>query len=276
MAVLDAVGSKRAVMLAPYSASPAGIVTAALNPERISSLVVVNGWARVMWAPDYPAGIPQSLADSFRGWLTDPDAVEQGHDMLALLAPSAADDPGFRAWWDRAGNLAATPAMVRTGMVTRYQTDVRQHLPKIQIPTIIIQRRDTWSGVGGSQYLTEHIAGSRYVELPGADALYWVGDTGPILDEIEEVVTGARGGSGTERVLATVLFTDIVGSTDRAAQLGDGRWRDLLDRHDQRIRTQVDRFKGREIDTAGDGFFVTFAVVGGGDLTAADHPALVG
>lgn len=258
MAVLDAVGSERAVMLAPYTASPGGIVTAALYPERISSLVVVNGFARVMWAPDYPAGLPQRLADSFRRWLPDPDALEQGHDMLAILAPSVAGNPGFRAWWDRAGNLAATPAEVRAGVVARQQTDVRQHLPKIRVPTIIIQRRDIWTGVGGGQYLTEHIVGSKYVELPGADALYWVGDTGPMLDEIEEFVTGVRGGSGAERVLATVLFTDIVGSTDRAAQLGDGRWRDVLDRHDQSVRTQLARFRGREVKTVGDAFVATF------------------
>ena len=108
------------------------------------------------------------------------------------------------------------------------------------------------------RYLARHIPGSRYVELPGGDILYWVGDTGPMLDEIEEFLTGTRGGSGSERVLATVLFTDIVGSTNRAAQLGDERWRDLLDRHDQSVRTEIERFRGREVKTVGDGFLAAF------------------
>jgi class 3 adenylate cyclase len=112
--------------------------------------------------------------------------------------------------------------------------------------------------VGHGRYLAEHIAGSRYVELPGADSLYWVGDAAPMLDEIEEFITGVRGGSDAERVLTTIVFTDIVGSTERAARLGDGRWRDLLDNHDSIVRHELERFGGREVNTAGDGFVATF------------------
>jgi class 3 adenylate cyclase/pimeloyl-ACP methyl ester carboxylesterase len=258
VAVLDAVGSVEAVMLAPYLFSSAGIVAAATYADRIRSLVVVNGYARFRWATDYPVGFPQDRIDSIMQSLLDSDAVEQGHDILAMVAPSVASDSAFRAWWDRAGNLAATPAMIRSGMVDFFETDVRQYLPKIRVPTIILQRRDIWLDVGNGRYLAEHIAGAKYVELPGTDSVYWVGDTGPMLDEIEEFVTGVRGGSGAERILATVLFTDIVGSTDRAAQLGDGRWRDLLDRHDQSVRIQIERFRGREVKTVGDGFVATF------------------
>jgi class 3 adenylate cyclase len=130
----------------------------------------------------------------------------------------------------------------------------------IRVPTLIVQRADLQptSSVGHGRYLAAHIPGAKYVELPGRDVLYWVGDSGPVLDEIEEFLTGVRGRAGAERVLATVLFTDIVGSTDRAAELGDGRWRDLLDRHDQSVRAQVVRFRGREVKTVGDGFVVTF------------------
>ena len=187
------------------------------------------------------------------------DAVEQGFDFLAHVAPSVANDPTFRTWFDRAGNLGASPAMAQAMWDSFLAADLRHLLPEIQVPTLIMQRTDNpvW-GVGHSRYLAEHIAGAKLVELPGADLLYWVGDTRPILDEIEEFVTGVRGGCGTERVLATVLFTDIVGSTDRAAQLGDGRWRDLLDRHDQSVRTQIERFRGCEVNSIGDGFVATF------------------
>ena len=259
VAVLDAVASEQAVILAPFLDSPAGIVLAATYPERVSSLIVVNGFARATSAEDYPNGIPQALIEPIMQSLPDPDAVEHGHDILAIFAPSVADDLAFRTWWDRAGNLAATPAMIRARTAAMYETDVRQHLPKIRVPTIIIARRDAqWARFGTSDYLAEHIDGAQYVEVPGVDIIYWVGDTGPMLDEIEEFVTGVRGGSGAERVLATLLFTDIVGSTDRAAQLGDARWRDLLDRHDQSVRTQLDRFRGREVKTVGDGFVATF------------------
>ncbi len=258
LAVLDAVGSEQATLLAPFAASPGGIMLAASHAERVSHLVVVNGFARLMWAPDYPDGVSGSLVDSYLRFGAEPDAVEQGHDALAVAAPSVADDPAFRAWWDRSGNLGMTPAMARVGWATLVETDVRYLLPEIRVPTLIIQRADIAVGAERGRYLAEHIRGAKYVELPGADIVYWVGDTGPMLDEIEEFVTGVRGVSGVERILATVLFTDIVGSTDRAAQLGDRRWRDLLDRHDQSVRIQIGRFRGREVKTVGDGFVAMF------------------
>ena len=258
MAVLDAVSSERAAVIAPSGDSALGLMLAAMHPERVSGLVVVNGTSRVAWAPDYPDGIPQSWIDASQR-NTEPDAVDQGFDLLAAAAPSVADDPAFRAWWDRAGNLGATPAMARAIWNAWMAADDRHLLPLIRVPTLIILRSDVLIAHGGhGRYLAEHISHSRLVELPGADFLYWVGDTGQMLDEIEEFVTGVRGGSGAERVLATVMFTDIVGSTERAAKLGDGRWRDLLDRHDQSVRTQIERYRGREVKTMGDGFVATF------------------
>jgi class 3 adenylate cyclase len=258
MAVLDAVGSERSAVLAPWASSSHGIVLAATHPERVSSLVVVNGFARVKWAADYPHGLPQSVVDPLMLSGSEPDAVEQGVDILARLAPSAAEDPAFRVWFDRAGNLGATPAMARAWWAAVWETDVRSVLPQIRVATLIIQHTDIFVGVEHGRYLAEHVPGARYVELPGVDTLYWVGDTGPMLDEIEEFLTGFRGDSGAERILATVLFTDIVGSTDRAAQIGDGPWRDLLDRHDQSVRVQIERFRGRVVNTVGDGFVATF------------------
>jgi class 3 adenylate cyclase len=259
IAVLDAVDSERAAVFAPFLDSPEGLVLAATHPERVSSLVVVNGGARFKWAPDYPSGVPQSDVDTLIRLGAEPDAVEQGYDTLAGVAPSVVGDPAFRAWWDRAGNLGATPAMARAIQRARFEIDVRGVLPTIRVPTLVLQRADSPAlDVGHGRYLAGHIGDTRLVELPGADLLYWVGDTGEMLDEIEEFLTGVRGGSGVERVLATVLFTDIVGSTDRAALIGDQRWRDLLDRHDQAVRAQIERFRGRAVKTTGDGFVATF------------------
>jgi class 3 adenylate cyclase len=179
--------------------------------------------------------------------------------VLRAVAPSVARDDAFRVWWDLAGNRAGPPRMARAVSKVVLESDVREALGRISAPTLILHRVGSrFIPVGHGRYLTEHIAGSRFVELPGADVLYWVGDTAPMLDEIEEFITGVRGGVDAERVLTTIVFTDIVGSTERAAVLGDGRWRDLLDNHDAIVRHELQRFGGREVNTAGDGFVATF------------------
>ena len=259
IAVMDAVGCEQATIFAPSLHSMNGLVLAADYPERVRSLVVVNGAARTLWAPDYPIGSEQRGADPFMTVALEPDAVEQGFDVLRVVAPNVAGEDAFRAWWDLAGNRAGPPSMARAVSRVVIQGDVREALPRISAPTLILHRVDsTFIPVGHGRYLAEHIAGSRFVELPGADMLYWVGDTGPMLDEIEEFITGVRGGSDAERVLSTIVFTDIVGSTERAAALGDDRWRDLLDNHDTIVRHELQRFGGREVNTAGDGFVATF------------------
>ena len=261
MAVLDAAGSERAAVLAPYLSAAEGITLAATYPQRVSHLLIVNGAARLMMSQDYPYGLSPARSDALLRGVVQPDAIEQGLDILTMVAPSAAGDPAFRAWFDRAGNLGATPVMAEAHWVEVFNNDVRPLLAQIRVPTLVLHRRDVTAPfleVGHGQYLGGQIPGAKYVELPGADALYWVGDTAAVLDEVEEFVTGVRGGQGAERVLATLLFTDIVGSTDRAAHLGDKRWRDLLDRHDQRVRTEIGRFRGREVNTVGDGFVATF------------------
>jgi class 3 adenylate cyclase len=260
IAVMDAVGCEQVTIFAPTYHAMNGMVLAADYPERVSGLVIVNGAARTLWAPDYPAGAQLKGPGRFRTVALEPDAVEQGFDVLRIVAPSVAHDDAFRAWWDLAGNRAGSPSMARfvTKVVT--EADVRDVLGRISTPTLILHRVDsTFIPVGHGHYLAEHITGSRYVELPGADALYWVGDTAPMLDEIEEFITGMRGGFAAERILAAIVFTDIVGSTERAAALGDSRWRDLLDNHDTIVRRILQRFGGREVNTAGDGFVATFA-----------------
>jgi class 3 adenylate cyclase len=259
IAVMNAVGCERATIFAPGFTSLAGLVLAADYPERVSNLVIFNGAARTLRAPDYPIGSDVSGADPFTTVGVEPDAVEQGFDILSIIAPSVADNDAFRAWWDHAGNRAASPSMARAFIKKIREADVRDTLERITVPTLILHRDNPdFSPVGHGLYLAEHIAGSRFVELQGDDALYWVGDTGLMLDEIEEFITGVRGGSDTERVLTTIVFTDIVGSTERAALLGDDRWRDLLDNHDTIVRHELQRFGGREVNTAGDGFVATF------------------
>lgn len=260
VSVMDAVGCERATIVAPGFTSMTALVLAAEYPERVCSLVIINGAARTLYAPDYPMGAKIETLDPYTTLAIDPDAVDQGFDMLGIIAPSVARDDAFRAWWDAAGNRAASPSMARAMIIAVRQADVRDTLPRVSAPTLILHRTGSeFTPVAHGRYLAEHIAGSRFVELPGDDTLYWVGNTGPMLDEIEEFITGMRGGSDAERLLTTIVFTDIVGSTERAAELGDGRWRDLLDNHDTIIRHELQRFGGREVNTAGDGFVATFS-----------------
>ncbi|WP_186243329.1 adenylate/guanylate cyclase domain-containing protein [Mycobacterium simulans] len=259
IAVMDAVGCEQATVFAPNFHAMNGLVLAADYPERVRGLIVVNGSARALWAPDYPVGAQVRRVNPFLTVALEPDALEQGFDVLRFVAPTVAHDDVFRAWWDLAGNRAGPPSMARAVSKVVAEADVRDALGRISAPTLVLHRvGSTYIPVGHGQYLAEHIAGSRLVELPGADVLYWVGDTAPMLDEIEEFVTGVRSGGEAERVLTTIVFTDIVGSTQRAAALGDDRWRDLLDNHDAIVRHEIQRFGGREVNTAGDGFVATF------------------
>ena len=259
LAVMDAVGSERATIFGSGFTAMSGMVLAAQHPDRVTSLVVINGSARVVWAPDYPVGAKENVTSPFRDIALDPDAVEQGFDVLGYIAPTVARDDAFRAWWDLAGNRSASPSMARAVSDVLVASDVRDMLARITTPTLIIHRKDAvFIPVGHGRYLAEHIVGARFVELGGADTLHWVGETAPMLDEIEEFITGVRGGSEAERVLTTIVFTDIVGSTERAAALGDDRWHALLDNHDYVVRHTLERFRGREVNTVGDGFVATF------------------
>jgi class 3 adenylate cyclase len=260
VAVMDAVGCESATILCSGYTSISAFFLAADRPQRVSNLIVVNGSARIMWAPDYELGRDVAGTTSFTESFLEPDALDQGFDLLDVLAPSVSDSQAFRTWWDAAGNRAASPSMARRANQTLLDADLRDKLPLISSPTLIIHRKDAqFVAVSHGRYLAETIPAARYVELPGSDSLYWVGDTAPVLDEIEEFVTGVRCGSDDERVLTTVMFTDIVGSTARAALLGDERWGDLLDNHDATVRHELDRFRGLEVNTAGDGFVATFA-----------------
>lgn len=258
--VLDALEVEHATVFASGFTSMSALTLAAGHPDRVSGLVIVNGSARALQAPDYEWGARESTASTYTTVATQPDAVDRGFDVLEVIAPSLARDRAFRAWWDAAGNRAASPSMARRSSQALVEADVRASLPLITAPTLVIHRTDSaFVPIGHGRYLAEHIQGAKFVELPGADTLYWVGDSTRIIDEIEEFVTGARSGAVTERMLTTIVFTDIVGSTARAAELGDDRWRDLLDNHDSTVRRELERFRGREVNTAGDGFVATFS-----------------
>lgn len=259
VAVLDEVGAQSAALLADLTATPKAILMAATHPDRVTQLVILNGTARVIRAPDYPFGVPPALIELFVNTVTEPGAMDAGLDDLALFAPSVQDDPAFRSWWVRSGRRSLSPSVARGMLRMDNYSDVREILPLIRVPTLVLHRRDLQTfGVGHGRYLGEHIPGATLLELPGRDSLYWVGETEPMLAEIEEFLTGTHRPPIAERVLATVAFTDIVDSTAIATALGDRAWRDRLDAHDAMVRRVLARFQGREVKTTGDGVLATF------------------
>ncbi len=189
---------------------------------------------------------------------TNPSREGPTVEQVAEFAPSAANDQNFRDWWYETGRRGASPATARALLRVAIESDVRAILPAIRVPTLVLHFRDE-RFVELGRYLAERIPGARFVEIDGADNYWWAADNADLaLDEIEEFITGVRGGRAVDRVLATVLFTDIVSSTERSSELGDSRWRDLLDRHDAAVRRQLARFRGQEIKSTGDGFLATF------------------
>ncbi len=259
IAVLDAVGSSRAALFAVGVGGLVGMSLSATCPERISGQVLMHTFARLARDSDYPAGFPQDIIDNFVEAVTDPDFAGDVLDDVALMAPSLATDVEFRSWWKQAGQRGASPANARALNVLGAVSDVRGVLPQIEAPTLVMHRRDNaFVQIGHGRYLAENIAGARLIELPGSDHLPFAGETDEILGEIEEFLTGTRGTVDAERVLATILFTDIVDSTKQAAGTGDRRWRELLDNHDQMARRQVHRFGGRLVKNTGDGILATF------------------
>lgn len=259
VAVLDAVGVPSAAVLVDLDSAPKAIMLAATHPDRVSQLVIINGTARVQSAPDYAFGVPPEIFSDFVGAVTQPDAIDEGLDDLALFAPSVLDDPAFRSWWVRAGRRSASPSTARAILRMHFLADVRELLPLVRVPTLVVHRRDclTIRSAHG-RYLAEHIPEASYLELPGRDSLYWVGETEEMLAGIEQFLTGTRQAPEPDRVLATVLFSDIVDSTAQASAMGDRAWRDRLDAHDAMVRRQLARFRGREVKTTGDGFLATF------------------
>jgi pimeloyl-ACP methyl ester carboxylesterase len=255
-AVMDAARSSRATLLGYSEGGPMCMLFAATHPDRTAGLITIGSFPRRIWAPDYPFGM--ALQD-YQGFVDSAIQEWGGPVGIDVRAPSVATDPRFRDWWARFLRSGISPGGYRRMMQMNCEIDVRNILPTIRVPTLIIHNtREKTVPVEAARYLAERIPGAKMVELPGIDHLPFVGNGEEILDEIEEFVTGTRRGVEPDRVLATVMFTDIVDSTRRAAELGDRRWREMLINHHAVVREQLTRFRGREIDTAGDGFLAAF------------------
>lgn len=258
VAVMDAAGVDGAALIGFVDGGGLALQLAATHPERCSSLVLWNTAARMTLDTDYPWGAP---ADVLLG-LVDRQAADwlrSDPGFLRELVPSRADDERFIQHLADLGRSAVPPGVVTQFYRESVLADLRKFLPAVQAPTLVLQRAEgTVVSAGMGRYVADHIANSRYVEIGGTDHMWFTERGDEVLDEIEEFLTGARTAADPDRRLATVLFTDIVGSTATAAELGDARWRALLDQHDDIVRGELDRFGGHEVDTTGDGFLATF------------------
>jgi alpha/beta hydrolase family protein/adenylate/guanylate cyclase family protein len=254
--IMDEVGSDQAALLGFGGGGMMSMLFAATYPQRTSALVLVNSFARLSEAPDYPGGRASALEDEVL------DVIQAGWGravLLDLVAPDRVGDAEFRQWWARYQRLGLSLGGILAVRRMLGEADVREVLPMIRVPTLVLYRTgDTWVRPEHGRYLSENIAGAKLVELPGTDYFVFLGDADGALEEIEEFVTGIRHPPEVDRVLATLLFTDIVESTRRAAELGDRRWAEVLADHHRIVRRELERFRGREVDTAGDGFFATF------------------
>jgi class 3 adenylate cyclase/alpha-beta hydrolase superfamily lysophospholipase len=254
-AVLDVAESERAVVLAGNESGPIGLLFTAMQPERVSGLILVNTTARFLRADDYPMGIASEAVDEV---VEMTRATWGTPDVVAALYPSRANDPEFVQWFAKVMRAAATPRSAATQIRYMYESlDAREALPLIRVPTLVLHSKDNLVfSSEEARYLAEHIDGAKFVELPGGDV--FVAFSPPAVEEIVEFLTGERPAVEVDRILTTLLFTDIVGSTERAAAMGEKAWRSLLDAHDRTVREHLRRFRGKEINTTGDGFLASF------------------
>ncbi len=256
-AVMDAVGLERAAIMGAGEASPMAVLFAATYPERTEALVLANGTSRISAAPRYEIGAPPALQERFISMAEE--SWGRGGDLAAAVNPSLAGDSAALEAWGRFFRLSASPATAAAVMRMLFEIDVRDVLSTIRAPTLVVHRQDNpIITVDQGRYLADHIEGARFVAVPGADYGLAVGDIDVVIDEVEEFLTGSRPAHPTDRVLATVLFTDIVESTPRAVELGDARWRQLLERHDELAQEEVARFGGAIADFTGDGLVASF------------------
>ncbi|OSI76509.1 MULTISPECIES: adenylate/guanylate cyclase domain-containing protein [Bradyrhizobium] len=251
-AVMDAAGMEQAALLGISEGAPLSVLFAATYPERCRALALYGSFSRFSyWFPS-----DEALANFF-GYV---EKAWGSGGSIQRFAPSRANDIGFQQWWGRNERLGASPSAVTALMRMNSQIDISGILPAVRVPTLVLHRTDDQVvDVAGGRDVAAHIPGAKLIEFPGIDHIFYVGEGAEaISDAIEEFLTGAPARIEADRVLATVLFTDIVGSTEKAASLGDLRWRNLLDDHHTTIRRVLARFRGREVKTTGDGFLATF------------------
>jgi pimeloyl-ACP methyl ester carboxylesterase len=256
LAVLEAAGSERAAVMGHSEGGSLALLYAATYPDRVAALVTTGIFAKRRWSPDYPwAERPEERERYIEGleehWGSDSD--------IERIAPSAARDPAFASRLATYFRQSASPGDAAALLRMNTDIDVRGVLPTIRVPALILHRTgDLDSNVEEGRWIASQIPGAKFVELPGDDHLPWVGDQDSVLDEVERFLTGRLAPAEPDRVLATILVTDIVRSTERAAELGDRAWRELLEKHHAIVREQLRLHRGEEVDTAGDGFLATF------------------
>ena len=253
-AVLDAVGSENAALLGHSEGGSMSLLFAATYPERSRALVLFGAFAKRLRSDDYP------WAPSLEERLATIDEVERDWGAGLDITDYAPDeDPGLLEWYSTCLRRSASPGAAAALLRMNSQIDTRHVLPTIRVPTLVLARTgDRDVTVDEGRWLASQIPDARFVELPGDEHLLWAGDQDALLAEIEQFLTGTRSAPDYDRVLSTVLFTDIVGSTERARELGDRGWHEVLDEHHARVRSVLEQYRGREVDTAGDGFFASF------------------
>jgi class 3 adenylate cyclase len=259
-AVMDAVDSRRAALFGTSEGGPMSVLFAATYPDRTAALILYGSFAKRAWAPDNPWGRREEDLKKLID-VIERDWGGPGDPLIETYAPSGAHDEVFKRWFGNYRRLGASPGAAIAIYRMNMEIDVRHVLPAVRVPTLVLHATgDRAVSVGNGRYLAEQILGAKLVELPGEDHMPLWGNSDAIVDEIEEFLTGARPTheADRDRVLATILFTDIVRSTERAAAVGDRRWRDILEQYYAMVRRELSRFRGREIDTAGDGFFAAF------------------
>jgi len=273
LAVLDATGAKAPVLLGVVDAGPLILKFVERHPERCSGLLLACTTACLPQTKDYPQGHSAKQARELLEMMSEKWGSE---DFAALWVPSQANNPTVLRWYAKFQRAMASPREVTENLRESQLIDARAVLPKVQVPTLVLGRREARVFTAAqSQYIADHIPGARYVELPGGDGdLSWDG-ADQVLGMVEEFVTGQRRAGQPERMLATILFTDIVDSTKLAAKIGDSAWRELLDRHDHAVRRQIERHGGRLVDSAGDGALSIFPTPGSAiDCAHALHEEL--
>jgi class 3 adenylate cyclase len=270
LAVMDAAGCERAVILAANAGTMAALWLAATYPERVASLVVVNGTARVGAAADYGIGVSDAELEGATTIDVPMPIVDDVPQDIAIFAPSLAHRVGFREWWGRAARRGASPATSNAFNLVTFTADMRWCLPDISCPTLVFARMDTYGNLNThGQYLADNIAGAKIIMITGPDLVPWAGEFDSIVDDMEEFVTGSRGEHAATRLLSTVLFTDIVDSTVRAAAAGDRQWRGVLDEFEVNVARLLTRHDGVLVKTTGDGILARFPTPAQGVRCAA-------
>ena len=257
LAVLDAALGTGPVVIVGWGVPGERAIRLSMShPNRVSALVLINSFAYYVREENYPWGIPRAdtarLVDSFKNQ-RDTGA------FLQVIAPSRSADERFRSWWGRAQRLGISAGQVAREFRRAVERDLRSSLASVSVPTLVIHRQDNrFIRMGAGEYLAEHIPGAKFVVLPGADHAYFSGDVDAVVDEIEEFVTGVRGGAEGDVVTATVLFTDVVRSTEHQVRIGQRAWSSLTDQHDALVRAALAHHRGHEVKTIGDSFLATF------------------